>query len=308
MMGPKHVGGPYGEGRALAIVGELAKPLIDAARNKRVRDVSVRMSIEHPLTWPGVGVDRHRRRYTKCDFIWAENLQLYHHGHIMDSQAGTHLVPPAYALPPEPIDKNAYAPAARIALEEYEREFGPRGVSQVTTEKVPLEQTCGWARLVDVTGLVGSTSRVDWPASPQITVDAIKRYEKTNGELRPGEIVIFHSGHTDRHFKKLPDGAACLADPINGRSEGWPAVTPAAVMHLADRGIRCIATDGPTLGGVDPHEALKTYWAMGSRGIVGVEFLTNLGDFPFPAYFLFAAVKIRGCHGGPGRAIVLYPQ
>jgi kynurenine formamidase len=24
------------------------------------------------------------------------------------------------------------------------------------------------------------------------------------------------------------------------------------------------------------------------------------------AYFLFAAVKVRDCHGGPGRAIVLY--
>jgi hypothetical protein len=42
--------------------------------------------------------------------------------------------------------------------------------------------------------------------------------------------------------------------------------------------------------------------------MVGVEFLHNAGEIPRgrDAYFLFAAVKIRDCHGGPGRAIVLY--
>ena len=38
----------------------------------------------------------------------------------------------------------------------------------------------------------------------------------------------------------------------------------------------------------------------------GVEFLVNVGKIPTNAYFLFAAVKIRDCHGGPGRAMVLY--
>ena len=31
-----------------------------------------------------------------------------------------------------------------------------------------------------------------------------------------------------------------------------------------------------------------------------------LPQMPEGAYFLFAAVKIKGCHGGPGRAIALY--
>ncbi len=50
-----------------------------------------------------------------------------------------------------------------------------------------------------------------------------------------------------------------------------------------------------------------TYWALGSREMVGVEFLANVDKIPTRgAYFLFAAVKVRDCHGGPGRAIVLY--
>jgi kynurenine formamidase len=40
--------------------------------------------------------------------------------------------------------------------------------------------------------------------------------------------------------------------------------------------------------------------------MAGVEFLTNVDKLPQRAYFLFAAVKVRGCHGGPGRAIALY--
>ena len=55
-----------------------------------------------------------------------------------------------------------------------------------------------------------------------------------------------------------------------------------------------------------PKQAVMTYWALGTRGMVGVEYLTNVNSVPEGAYFLFAAVKIKGCHGGPGRAIALY--
>jgi kynurenine formamidase len=104
----------------------------------------------------------------------------------------------------------------------------------------------------------------------------------------------------------MPEGKKCLEEPLNGKSEGWPAPGPEAIAYLAKKGIRCVATDGPTLGSVDPKRALMTYWALGSRGMVGVEYLTQVGRIPSRAYFLFAAPKIPGCHGGPGRAIALH--
>lgn len=97
-----------------------------------------------------------------------------------------------------------------------------------------------------------------------------------------------------------------MESPLNGTSEGWPAPGPAAIVYLAQKGIRCVATDGPTLGGAEPQRALMTYWALGSRGMAGVEYLTHVAEVPAKAYFLFAALKIRGCHGGPGRAVALY--
>src|SRR5207302_4083647 len=126
----------------------------------------------------------------------------------------------------------------------------------------------------------------------------IRNYEKKSEDLKPGDIVIFHSGWSDQHYRPLPEGNACLADPLNGKSEGWPAPGPEAILYLAGKGIRCVATDAPTLGGVEPKRALLTYWTLANKGLVGVEFLTNVGNLPRGAFFLFAAVKIQDCHGG----------
>jgi kynurenine formamidase len=226
--------------------------------------------------------------------------------HVQDSHAGTHLVPPSHALPEVGFDNGNYSPEVCAWLVEYEKKYGPRGTSAITTEKVPIAQTCGPVRVIDVRQRTGSVGKEQWPASPEISESDIRNDEKQHGELQPGSIVIFHSGWNDRHYRPLPAGNACMADPLNGKAEGWPAPGPEAILYLAGKGIRCVATDAPTLGGVDPKRALMTYWALGTKGMVGVEFLVNVGSLPKNAYFLFAAVKLKGCHGGPGRAIALY--
>ncbi|MCP4190215.1 MAG: cyclase family protein [Planctomycetaceae bacterium] len=306
MLGPKHKDGPYGEGRAFSIAGgKLPQRLIAAAKAKRAIDLSPTLQQGLPLTSPGIGTGKHRQVYLKIDFLYAETLDLYHHAHLMDSMAGTHLVPPVYALPPEDTFV-PYAPEVRGWLQQYEREFGKRGFSSMTTEKVPLDWTCGEARVIDVTSLINTTNKEDWPASPEILPDHIREFEEKNGTLREGDIVIFRTDHVEKHLKPAPDDVGLWTDPLLGKSEGWPAPGPAAIMYLKSKGIRCVATDAPDLGGVDPRRALMTYWALGSKEMVGVEFLVNLRDVPENSYFLFAAVKIKNCHGGPGRAMVLH--
>ncbi len=242
----------------------------------------------------------------KVPFDYAPTLARPQETHMLDSHTGTHLVPPAYALPAKGFDNGDYSPEVRGWLAEYEKKYGPRGTSDVTTEKVPLAQTCGRARVVDVRPLLGTTDRKDWPASPEITAAFLRKYEQQHGELKAGEVVVFFSGWSDKHFKPSPRGDGCLADPLNGKSEGWPAPGPDAIAYLGEKGIGCVATDGPTLGGAEPKRALWTYWTLGGKGMVGVEYLSHVGDLPERAYLLFAPVKVRGCHGGPGRAIALY--
>jgi kynurenine formamidase len=306
MFGPRHQGGPYGEGRAFAITGgDLPKRLIASAKAKRAIDLTPTLAPNLPVTSPGAGAGQHRQVYLKIDFLYSEYLDMWHHTHLMDSMAGTHLVPPSFALPPGGKAVQ-YSPQVRGWLEEYESTYGKRGTSSMTTEQVPLSWTCGEARVIDATALVGTTDKRSWPASPEITLAHIQADEAKNGELQPGEIVIFHTGHIDKHFKPQPADTGLWLDPLNGTAEGWPAPGPDAIAYLKEKGVRCVATDAPDLGGVEPKRALMTYWALGSNEMVGVEFLHNVGQIPDNGYFLFAAVKIRDCHGGPGRAIVFH--
>lgn len=306
-LGPKYEGGPYGEGRAFSIVGgDLPAKLIKACKNKKVFDLSPVNSPKLPITSPGSSTGQHRQVYLKLDFLYSEYLDMWHHAHLIDSMAGTHLVPPSFALPP-PGENIEYAEEAVGWLREYESKYGPRGNSMMTAEQVPLEWTAGNLRIIDVRRMVGSSEKSRWPSSPEITTELIKADELANGPLKPGQVVAFHTGHIDKYLRPAPDDKLLWSDPLSGKSEGWPAPGPDAIKYLHSRGIKCIATDAPDLGGVDARRAAMTYWAMGSSNMVGVEFLNNLGSLPNgkSIYFLFAAVKVKGCHGGPGRAIAL---
>ena len=303
---PRHKDGPYGEGRAFSVTGgDLPARLIDAARNKRAVDLSPVLEQGLPLQSPGIGTGNHRQVYLKIDFLYSEYLDMHHHTHLMDSMAGTHLVPPSYALPPVGTSP-VYSPEVRGWLEDYEQKYGRRGFSSRTTEQVPLSWTCGEARVIDVRSLQGTTARDAWPASPQITPQHITDWETSHGKLQPGDVVIFRTDHVQKFLKPAPDDLQLWQEPLTGEREGWPAASADTILLLHERGVRCVATDAPDLGGVDPRQALMTYWAMGSREVVGVEFLSNVGSIPDSSYFLFAAIRLRDCHGGPGRAIVLH--
>src|SRR5262249_2203030 len=157
---------------------------------------------------------------------------------------------------------------------------------------------CGRARVLDVRPLLGTTNKGDWPASPEITAEFLQKYEKEHGKLHAGEVVIFQSGWSDEHLKPFPRGSSCMSDPLVGLSERWPEPGAGATGYRVNGGVRCVATDAPRLGGVEPKRALWTYWMLGSKGMAGVEYLTNVRSMPEGAFFLFAAIKIRGCHGG----------
>jgi hypothetical protein len=195
----------------------LAERLIASARKKQAVELSVVMSKDLPLTWTGRGTGHHRHPYLKADFLYSPTLGLYHHTHMFDSHAGTHLVPPAYTLPAEGFDNADYPAEVRGWLAKYESQYGPRGTSSMTTEQVPIEWTTGRARVIDVRQLVGTTDQGQWPASPEITPDHIRAYESDRGPLESGDVVIFQTGHTDKFLKALTDGKACIADPVNAR-------------------------------------------------------------------------------------------
>lgn len=306
MLGPRHANGPYGEIRAFSIQGtELPARLIESCKNKRAIDLSPVLDVGLPLTHPGHFTGDHRQVYLRLDFAYSEYLDLWHHTHLMDATAGTHLITPTFALPAQELEQ-PYSPEVRGWLSDFAASYGERGMSQLTVDKIPIDWTCGRARVVDVRSLVGTTNASQWPLSPEITPALLEEYEAEHGAFESGDIVIFHTGHVEKHLHPAPNDQELWAKPIKGEAEGWPAPGPDAVVWLKEKGIRCVATDAPDLGGVDPRRAAMTYWALGSREMVGVEFLSHVDQIPADAYFLFAAVKVRDAHAAPGRAIVLY--
>ena len=256
MLSPRHANGMYSETRAFAITGgKLPQRLIAAARNKRAADLSPVLEMKNPVTNPGRFTGQHRQVYVKVDFLYSPDLDLWHHTHLMDATAGTHLITPSFALP-APGTTVEYSPEVRGWLQDYEATYGARGFSDRTTEKVPLDWTCGDTRIVDVRSLAGSLPASDQPRSPEITVAHLQADEAKHGKFQAGQIVVFRTGHIDRHFRPAPDDKGLWADPLAGRSEGWAAPGPAAIQYLHSQGIRCVATDAPDIAGVEAKRGL----------------------------------------------------
>ena len=180
----------------------------------------------------------------------------------------------------------------------------------MTSDKVPVAQMMGPARVIDVRYVAGTTDEASWPASPAITVQHVQAHEKQYGELRAGEVVIFQTGHSDAHFGPMLRGRPerTLKAPLDGQTEGWPAVTPEVVRYLAGKGVKHIAIDAPSAGSVDPKERAMTYWSAANEGTIFTEYLTGVGQLPATgAFYVFLNPKIENNHGGPGRAIGILP-
>lgn len=308
----KHAGGSGGECRALAITEpKLAARLIRSARAKKVVDLSVTLHEDYPITWPGYGPGEEGSRYvSKVLNAFARNRGPYFAlTHLLDGQVGTHVVLPSFSLPAPGFDPAQYDAKTRQLLASYESKYGPRGFSTLTLDQLPLEQTMGEARVIDVRSLVGSTKQADWPRSPSITVEHVKQYESRTRPLAAGDVVLFRSGHSDAHFKPLPPAPEidpCFAAPLLGKAEGWPAPTPETMAYLSEKGIRCVGTDGPTMGGVDREQAAHVAWLAATKNLLLIEYLTNLGAIEEqPSFFVFAPMKIKGTRGGYGRAIAI---
>lgn len=309
LLAPKYAGGSGGEARALAITEpNLAKRLVDSARQKQVLDLSVTMGPNYPVTWPGTGAGDEATSFQQMELhrFGKPRGPYFALAHVLDTQAGTHVVPPAFALPEPGFDDRRYGDTVRRALAKFERKYGARGYTTCTTEHIPLDALMGEPYVIDVRTLLSNRERVlSTPESPVITMEQVERHEETHGLVQPGQIVIFYTGYTDRFFKPFPAGNRFLADPLVGKGEGWPAPEPAVIEYLASRGVRSIGLDAPTFGGVTASP--EVYWAAGRREVFLIENLTGVGELlGKDSFFIFAPIKLKGAHGGYGRAIALY--
>lgn len=257
-----------------------------SAERARIVDLSVPISEEFPSSWPTHLPFQHKTfNWFASRSVGPERLQSRRGPYAtrwmaIDEHTGTHMDAPSHFIPP-----------SDSGLEH----AGPWG--DVDADGIPLEQLHGPASVIDAPGGAPEPG-----ASTRIGPDVVHDWEAEHGLLHPGDIVLLRSGW-DRNYLPGGPGDAYTHDVIvTGARAGWAAPTVATIELLLDRGVRCIGTDGPTMGpaggGQEEHVA-----ALG-RGAVFIECLAGLDQLPARgATFLFLPIKVLHATGAPGRAI-----
>ncbi|KAA2252849.1 cyclase family protein [Solihabitans fulvus] len=203
----------------------------------------------------------------------------------LDEHTGTHMDAPCHFVPPP----DSGLPDA-----------GPAGA--ITVADVPPAQLMGPAAVIDATGVAGTAPGV----SPAIGQELVLDWERVNGRLRAGDVVLFRTGW-DRHYLRGAAGEDYLHNVVvTGRRPGWPAPDVPAMELLLRRGVRCVGIDAPSMGAA--HDARPVHLAGLRAGAVFVECLTRLDLLPArDSWFCFLPLRVEGGTGAPGRAIAFTP-
>ena len=212
----------------------------------------------------------------------------YAQRYVIDEHTGTQTDFPAHFIPP---------PDSRLP------HAGPMGL--LTGDKYPLERMMGPAAVINVTSQVDGREN---GKSEVITVAAIQQWEKTNGEIRAGEVVLFSSGYTDKYYRPLPEGLRLTFEPVTLKTKpGWPAPAPEVMDYLRRKGVWHLGTDGPSMG---PAEGGQAVHVAGLRhGMSWEETLIGLGRLPARgAFYIALPLKVVDQSGSPARAVAFVPK
>lgn len=249
-----------------------------------VVDLSVTVGNDYPCNWPTI-MGYHASTFTSHDGWRGDFFTRYL---IMEEHTGTHMDAPSHFIP-RPDSGLPHA--------------GPAG--DITVEKVPVDQTIGPAVVIDARSLRG---KAEPGMSPIVTADFLLEWERQNGAIEAGDIVLLYTGWTDDTYAPMPQGRAFGQDVIIDKiAPGWPAPDVPAMELLAERGVRTFGVDTGSTGSLQddsgPHHAGLRH------GMVFIERLINLGQLPTRgAGFVFLGLKLEGGSGAAGRAIGLVPR
>lgn len=245
----------------------------------RVVDLSLPLAEDLPCSWPGGVPYQHKLLDWYANGFHTRWLMLAEH-------TGTHFDAPSHWVPP---------PGSGLAG------AGPAGA--ISTHDVPLEQLSGPAVVVDLTL---SIPHADPGVSPPIEVGVLEAFEAEHGRFEPGEVVLLRTDW-DRRYVEGDAGRSYISDCVAGHQAAWPAPTAETVSLLVERGVRCLATDTPSVGAAE--DGYPAHVAGLAHGLVYVEGLTRLAELPVRgAIFVFLPLPVRNGSGAPGRAICLVEE
>ena len=260
---------------------------------KKIIDCTLLLSEDLPCAWPAhmpfkrTSWNWFGRVETEDGSALRDRYGAYHTGWlIIDEHTGTHFDAPSHYIPPENTDY-PYACAA----------------GNITGEMVSLEKMMGDAVVIDISHL---RDQGEDGVSPLYSKADLQEWEKKNGRIQPGEIAVFYTGWADFYLPGK-EGERYFQKPYDHTGGGWPTPDVDCIEYLYESGVRCIATDGASVGAAQGGTPMHV--AGLSREMVYIESLCNLDKLPVRgAYFIFLPLKIAHSSGGPGRAVALLEE
>jgi kynurenine formamidase len=167
-----------------------------------------------------------------------------------------------------------------------------------TVDQIPLEQLMGSGLVIDVTRQCAANR--DY----QVTISDIQRFERVNGRIPAGSIVLLRTGFG----KFYPDPKNYLGTDERGAEAvaklHFPGLDPQAARWLTqNRSIKAIGLDTPSID-YGQSTLFESHRILFDKNIPAFENVANLDQLPIRGFNVIALpMKIKGGSGGPLRII-----
>lgn len=169
-----------------------------------------------------------------------------------------------------------------------------------SVDEIDLSSLIGPLVVLDVTEAV--QKNVDY----RVAVADIEAWEKRNGAIPDGAIVVMRSGWS----KRWPDRAQVLGTAVAGDTDNlhFPAFsTEAATFLMEKRRVGAIGVDTPSID-YGPSKDFIVHQIVNGADKAGLENLANLEAVPESGATIIALpMKIGGGSGAPARVIAVLP-
>jgi len=175
------------------------------------------------------------------------------------------------------------------------------GEGHLTVDRVPLDRLIAPVVVIDV------TAKTKTDADYRLTREDVLAFERANGRIAAGTIVLLRTGWSAR----WPDKKTYLGDdtPNDASKLHFPSFgVEAARLLIQERRVAAIGADVASID-YGPSQDFMVHRIAAAADVPGIENLTNLNLIPATGAFLFALpMKIEGGSGGPVRVVALVPR
>ena len=174
--------------------------------------------------------------------------------------------------------------------------------NHLTADKIPLDHLTGNACVIDVSK--EALSNRDY----QISKEDIQKWENTNGQISSDEMVLFRTGYGQFY----PDREKYFGTIMRGEEAipglHFPGISPEAAQYLADKKVKAVGLDTPSLD-YGQSEDFKAHQVLLGSNIPGFENVAHLDQLPLRgAYIVALPMKIGQGSGAPLRIIASIGQ